>query len=379
MLYVDSAKPTASGERKRILALDGGGVRGVFTIEILGRIEQLLRQHFSKPELILADHFQFMAGTSTGAIIATLLSWGEPVETVRQLYNLRCQEIFPRRAHWKVWRLPRALRALYPSEKLSDFLREHFSDPETGQTALLRTKKLKNTLLVCMRNATTGSAWPITNNPKAKYNHDDHAECNLNIPLWQLVRASTAAPVYFLPEKVRVGEHAFAFMDGGVTPYNNPALIAYLMATLPCYCLDWPAGTENLLIVSIGTGRTRSVLRDFSWRALNIGTSLMQAPAGLMETISLQQDFLCRVLGDCVFGDEIDSEVGSLIAEEGHVAEDKKFSYVRYDHRFTAPEVALAVKTYGGGMTLNNTRMMPYLRELGERYAERNVKIEHLS
>jgi uncharacterized protein len=53
-----------------------------------------------------------------------------------------------------------------------------------------------------MRNVTTDSPWPVTNNPYAKYNARNRADRNLDLPLWQLVRASTAAPVYFPPEVV---------------------------------------------------------------------------------------------------------------------------------------------------------------------------------
>src|SRR5580704_9091471 len=102
-------------ERKRILALDGGGVRGAFSIEVLAKMEQLLREHLGKPEMVLRDHFHFMAGTSTGAIIATMLSWGEPVDTIRGLYTQRCEDIFPKIATWRVWRLARLFRALYGS------------------------------------------------------------------------------------------------------------------------------------------------------------------------------------------------------------------------------------------------------------------------
>ena len=50
-------------------------------------------------------------------------------------------------------------------------------------------------LLVVTRNLSTDSPWPVSSNPYAKYNQTDSADCNLNIPLWQLVRASTAAPL----------------------------------------------------------------------------------------------------------------------------------------------------------------------------------------
>ena len=51
--------------------------------------------------------------------------------------------------------------------------------------------------MVVVRNHSTGSAWPLTNNPDANFNDPSRPDCNLNIPLWELVRASTAAPVYF--------------------------------------------------------------------------------------------------------------------------------------------------------------------------------------
>ena len=57
----------------------------------------------------------------------------------------------------------------------------------------------------------------------AKYNDPALEDCNLNLPLWQLVRASTAAPTYFPPEVVTVGGQVFLFVDGGITTYNNPA------------------------------------------------------------------------------------------------------------------------------------------------------------
>ena len=77
-------------------------------------------------------------------------------------------------------------------------------------------------MLLIMRNATTDSP-SMSNNPRAKYNDLARANSNARLPLWQLVRASTAAPTYFPPETIEVGEQRFVFVDGGVTMYNNPA------------------------------------------------------------------------------------------------------------------------------------------------------------
>ena len=83
------------------------------------------------------------------------------------------------------------------------------------------------------------------NNPAAKYNQRDRKDCNLDLPLWQLVRASTAAPVYFPPEVVKLGRKEFIFVDGGITTYNNPAFQLFLMATLPPYRLCWECRIAN--------------------------------------------------------------------------------------------------------------------------------------
>ena len=62
---------------KKILALDGGGIRGMITVEVLAEIETLLRQKLGRgDDFVLADYFDFVSGTSTGAIIAACISIG---------------------------------------------------------------------------------------------------------------------------------------------------------------------------------------------------------------------------------------------------------------------------------------------------------------
>ena len=73
----------ASPGKKRMLAIDGGGIRGVIAVEILGEIERILREQTGNPELRLADWFHFISGCSTGAIIATGLSMGMTVDELR--------------------------------------------------------------------------------------------------------------------------------------------------------------------------------------------------------------------------------------------------------------------------------------------------------
>ena len=75
-----------------------------------------------------------------------------------------------------------------------------------------------------MRNRTTGAPWVISNSKFAKYNQAHLDNNNLEIPLYQLIRASTAAPVFFQPEEIKAGGQKWMFLDGGITPYQQPGL-----------------------------------------------------------------------------------------------------------------------------------------------------------
>ena len=176
---------------KRIVAFDGGGIRGIFSLQIAKRVEQLFREEYGKPDLVLSDVIDFFAGTSTGAIIATFLAWGYPVDEVERLYINHGKEMFARAWFWNRW-----FKATYRAEMIANFFKQQFVE-DNGTLALLDSKKLKTLLLVVMRNATTGSPWPISSNPNAKYNVASLPDCNLKIALWQLLRASTAAPTFF--------------------------------------------------------------------------------------------------------------------------------------------------------------------------------------
>src|SRR6266403_5046798 len=120
---------------KRLLALDGGGIRGVFALEVLARIEARLREKTGNPKLLLADHFDYMAGTSTGAIIATCLSWGMSVAEVQRLYINREIEIFrPAPFYRRFWNK-------FEAEAVTQMLKVLFSEDGKGELpALLSTR-----------------------------------------------------------------------------------------------------------------------------------------------------------------------------------------------------------------------------------------------
>ncbi|MBI2513973.1 MAG: patatin-like phospholipase family protein [Opitutae bacterium] len=364
---------------KRILALDGGGIRGVFSLTVLAKIEAIFRAERGRRTLVLREEFDFFAGTSTGAIIASCLAWGMSVDEILTLYRTRGREMFTK-AGW----MDRYWTGLYDPRVIARLFKDLFFDDETQKPALLGCRRLwgatpadQKHLLVVMRNATAGSAWPVSNNPFSKYNDRARADCNLDLPLWKLLRASTAAPVYFPPEEIRLGPRTDLFVDGGMTPYNNPALIAVLMATLPAYAIGWPAGRDVLQVVSVGTGTTRAQLTKQAARNVN-NTDVAQfiVPA-LLGSAGNQQDLLCRVLGHCVFGAPIDRELGALAGDGLLAATEKKFTYLRYNRALTAAEIAEFERSSGKKFSLDNTELIEDLAALGAAYAEASVCREH--
>lgn len=314
----DKLKPTP---QKKLLALDGGGIRGVITLEVLVRLENLLRETKAggNPDFRLADYFDYIAGTSTGAMIAAGLSLGMSVAEIRHFYHSSGKQMFSKAGYLQ------RIRYRYEDEKLSGLLKDVF-----GAQTTLGSDRLRTLLMMVMRNATTDSPWPISNNPYAKFNDRSLSGCNLELPLWQLVRASTAAPTYFPPEQVRIGKRDFLFVDGGVTTYNNPAFQLFLMATLEPYRLKWPTGTDKMLMVSIGTGTTPNVRVALQPKDMNLLYNAECIPSALIFAALNEQDFLCRVFGHCLVGDPLDSEVGDMKAQTGPV-DSKLFTYLRFN------------------------------------------------
>jgi uncharacterized protein len=229
-----------------------------------------------------------------------------------------------------------------------------------------------------MRNHTTGSPWPVSNNPAAKFNDPALPDCNLKLPLWQLVRASTAAPVYFARETIDLGGRKQVFVDGGITPYNNPALLLFLMATLPAYKLGWEVGVDKMLLVSVGTGRIRTGIGTLRGNQMNMLFHARSIPDTLMESINREQDMICRMIGLCKVGEAIDSELGDFRDVPPAEAAQRKFTYVRYDHAYTLEESELAKQFGKGGMALDNVRLIPFLQRLGSDYADQHVFAEDL-
>jgi hypothetical protein len=366
----------------KLLALDGGGIRGLITIEVLGRIEALLRQALHADEdFTLAGYFDYVAGTSTGAVIATCVSLGMKVDEIRAMYLESADLMFDRASIF------RRLRYKYDSEPLALKLQNTLRDKSGEQAPTLGSRALRTLLMMVLRNATTDSPWPLTNNPNARYNCPlDRPGCNLGFPLWQIVRGSTAAPTYFPPEQLVVGDKQFVFVDGGVTPYNNPAFQLFLMATAEPYALRWKTvRPEDMLLVSIGTGTSPEANGHLEPEDMNLLFNASKIPSALMFAALNEQDLLCRMFGKCLVGDILDRELDSMVDGEGAhgcggPVDPKLFTYLRYNAELTSSGLAalgLAEIDPRNVQKLDSVANKDDLRRVGEAIAARRVELRH--
>jgi patatin-like phospholipase/acyl hydrolase len=372
---------------KKILACDGGGILGLMSVEILAQIEADLRTRLTKPDLVLADWFDFVCGTSTGAVIAACISSGMSMDKVRDFYVGSGKQMFDKASVFE------RLRYSYNDEPLAAKLRTELNRAlgyvSDAPPATLGDEHLRTLLMMVLRNHTTDSPWPVSNNPEAKYNQPGRKDCNLNLPLWQLVRASTAAPTFFPPEVVTFApgtpdEYQFIFVDGGVTTYNNPAYLAFQMATAAPYNMNWATGADSLLIVSVGTGSAPKARPGLEKGDLWLLDHAKNIPSALMNAASAGWDMVCRTLGECRHGAPIDLEIGDMVLEAGgepNWTGAKQFAYVRYDPDVTREgldALGLADVDPAHVQVMDSVDYIPEIQRVGKAYADRHCDIHHL-
>jgi len=362
---------TNDRQPKRILALDGGGLRGILTLAILQKIEDVLRErHGSGKDFRLSHYFDLIAGTSTGAIIAATLSLGKSVEEIRAMYMSLGKKVFQ-----KGLLREGLFRAKYDKARLIDELKGVYgADTKLGSSAL------QTGFMAVTKRLDTGSWWPISNNPRGKYfdARSGGVIGNCDYPLWQVVRASTAAPAYFDPEDIEIAKAEDGtivsgnFVDGGMSPFNNPSMLAVMYATMDGYRIGWPSGAENLLVVSVGTGRADPKVKRANLPAENAIKSLL----ALMEDAGTLQETLLQWMSASPTARSIDRELDDL--QHDLVAGKPVISYLRYNVDLAASAVHALNPGIDQGKIESLTAMdapenMDTLHELGRLTAERDV------
>jgi hypothetical protein len=390
---------------KQILAIDGVGTRAPITIAFLERIEALLTQHHGGP-VRLGDHFQLVGGTSAGAIIAVAIALGFSAADVKRLYlDLRPL------AFRKRMRIP-LLQPEIDSRQLRTQIEAIVGDRE------LQSENLITGLCVITKRIDTGAPWVISNNPAAPYWNDGPGhDGNRHYKLANIVRASTAAPHYFDPELIPINSQKmllapstakpmqrlflvrFAqavlerigwrsnldptdygiFIDGGMSPHNNPSLALLQMVTLRGYNLQWMSGPRNLTLISVGAGRfiPRATPSELE-RARRSQLTLLSAQSLIrdLEDFVLQE---MQYLSECPTPWRIDNEAGIDANED-----DKLCRFVRYDVELESRwiranlDLDISEKDVARYRSMDDAETDQGLYDIGRLAAERQIRIEHL-
>lgn len=221
----------------RILALDGGGIKGLFSAAVLAKLEQ-------KCNTTIVDHFDLITGTSTGGIIALGLGLGMRPREIVEFYVEQGPNIFGNFCQWR-WLLQWIWRK-FPQDRLLNALR----DP----------KALGDKVLGASSKRLVIPAYNLGADRVRVFKTPHHAKLTTDwqIPAWQVALATSAAPTFFPAcqhiEKTRL-------IDGGVWA-NNPSMVGVVEAIsmLGAEC-------SRIKVFSIGTTDSRKNRR----KALNYG------------------------------------------------------------------------------------------------------------
>jgi len=193
-------------QTRRILACDGGGIRGIITLRCLEKLEERVGP--------LHKYFDMFAGTSTGSMIAGSLAAGTPVAELIDTYTKQRRKIYTRRPLWFL----HPLVTKYQKAPMHRFLSETFKEAKLSQ---LHTDILI-TAVDTVRSETTYFSSFRTLEREADGKTPKQYGTYRNVRLRDAIEASASAPTYF-------AAHG-RFIDGGSTVYNNPAYVAAVEA-----------------------------------------------------------------------------------------------------------------------------------------------------
>ena len=344
---------------KRILALDGGGVRGLITLGMLQHMETLLASRNANPEAFrLAHYFDLIGGTSTGSIIATALALGMKVSEVKTLYEELSPIAFKPRARG-------LFKSVFDAAHVEKKLASVLGDEQ------FQSDKLLTGLMICAKRIDTGSPWVLTNNPRSKYweSPDQRYMPNKEYLLRMVVRASTAAPLYYDPVEIAITppggiyeEQKGLFIDGAVGGHNNPGPQALHVATLPAYGFGWNKGAENLFMVSLGTGAWRIQHDVAEFKSLYNWQKATEALSAMIQDSVVQGITIMQAVSNPRKPWTINSEIGDMHGQM--IVDQPLLTYQRFDARLDRETVARVcnLKDGSGG---NVKAILEQLRHIG--------------
>jgi patatin-like phospholipase/acyl hydrolase len=256
---------------RHLLSIDSGGIRGIIPAVALVKLEKTTGK-------LTRDLFSFVAGTSTGAIIATAVAAGVPAERILNIYINRTKEVFTR----SPWKYVKRIFAgsMYSTKKLHDLIIE-----ELGPANAWTLNDSPIDILLTAKRISDGMPWYfVRDNPQ-------NSGCTGKLDLVDCAIASAAAPTYFDPWEIAEPlprpscEHVGILVDGGVGVTGNPVYRACIEA------FDYTLGytPQETITVSLGTGKFKS-RKEPKW----IGSWLEWILAELLESPGEQQTEIAK-------------------------------------------------------------------------------------
>lgn len=284
----------------QILALDGGGVRGVFTAAVLASIEE--DYHVS-----VVDRFDLIAGTSTGGIIALALGLGLTPRDILEFYRRHGANIFGNRFGWRD--IAHFFRRKYASGPLRNALVDTFGERRFGES--------RKRLVIPAYNLADNDVY-VFRTP-----HLEHLRRDYRAYAWQVAMATSAAPSYF---PASFDTDGLRLVDGGVWA-NNPSLVALVEAVGPL-----GIDQSKVAIFSVGTVSTNKKYSErlnkggkFAWAADAPNLILDATSTGVVNQVRflLGPDRFMRlnpISSDSTLTLDDFSSVDTLIAKARHAS-----------------------------------------------------------
>lgn len=255
-------------DRFQILSLDGGGIKGLFSAAILAHVEDDLG-------ITITDHFDLIAGTSTGGIIALALGLGLSPKQIVDFYLDQGSSIFPKPFCKMYGKLKHLIFRKYSSVPLEKALKNYI-----GEKTIFGSSKKR--LVIPAYNIEDDDV-NLFRTP-----HCEHLKRDWKIPAWKVARATSAAPTYF---SVFKGINHKRLVDGGVWA-NNPTLVAINEARK---FLSYPL--ESIRVFSLGTtsevkNRPESIDNGglWKWRKAAVDVIMTAQSVGTHKQVSLLLD-----------------------------------------------------------------------------------------
>jgi patatin-like phospholipase/acyl hydrolase len=220
---------------KKVLSIDGGGIRGIIPAMVLAEIER-------RTGKLTSEVFDLVAGTSTGGILALgLTKPGQggkaqySAETLIELYETEGGKIFDLSVWHQLQSVGGFAEEKYPSKGIEEVAKRYFKDVPLAEAL--------TEVLVTAYEIERRGPWFF----KRRHARDENRKGD-NFLMRDVARATSAAPTYFEPLQLEWGPYGErAFIDGGVHS-NNPAMCAYIEAR------KIHPGENDFLVLSLGTG-----------------------------------------------------------------------------------------------------------------------------